>query len=140
MNLWIPGMGNTNSKAYLVDRAVNAYDERLMFARNEDTGDWCIFIRLPRPSDPYPVIGFQDRIPEPVEAIDCLKAADTMRVGEQIYREVVKSQEDYRKKFEYASDEASAESSEVVEHLMRKHGKSPIIKSFSKGVSDNDAG
>jgi hypothetical protein len=140
MNLWIPGMGNTNSKAYLVDRAVNAYDERLMFARNEDTGDWCIFIRLPRPSDPYPVIGFQDRIPEPVEAIDRLKAADTMRVGEQIYREVVKSQEDYRKKFEYASDEASAESSEVVEHLMRKHGKSPIIKSFSKGVSDNDAG
>ena len=138
-SLYIPGRGSVSLKALKVDAIVNKYDERLFFGKNEDTGDWCIFVRMPRPQLPFPVIGFQDTIPEPEDALRRLKEADTLRVGNTIYNDVVKSQEDYRNKFEYKANEASAESAEVVEHLMRKHGKSPIIKSISKGVS-NDIG
>jgi hypothetical protein len=62
-----------------------------------------------------------------------------MRHGDQIYKDVVKSQNDYRAGLKYAADEAIADSAERTEHLMRKHGKSPVIKSFSKGVSGSDA-
>ena len=55
-----------------------------------------------------------------------------MRFGDKIYNDVVRSQRDYRAKLEYDASQASAESAEVTEHLLRKHGKSPIIKSTRK--------
>lgn len=134
MNIWIPRHGEVDSRAWKIDQRVREYDDRLMFGRNEATGDWCIFIRMPAPADPFPVIGFQNRIPEPDEALDRLKAADTMRHGDRIYMEAVRSQREYRDGLEYRSDQASAESAEAVEFLLRKHGKSPIIKSTRKGV------
>lgn len=135
MNIWIPKYGETDVRAWKIDQRVREYDSRLMFGRNENTGDWCIFIKMPAPRDPYPVIGFQDRIPEPDEALDRLKAADTMRHGDAVYREVLRSQEEYRKSGLKKVDEASADSAERVEFMLRKYGKSPIIKSTSKGVS-----
>jgi hypothetical protein len=128
-----------DTKAWRVDQAVNAYDERLLFAKNEETGDWCVFIRMPVPEPPYPVCGFGNDIPEVDDVMLRIRQADTLRNGEAIYRDVVRSQNKYRSALEYNTDQAASESAEVVEHLMRKHGKSPIIKSFSKGVSD-DAG
>ena len=140
MRMLIPGHGITDTRAYMVDAAVKQYDERLMFSQNEDTGDWCVFIRMPRPERPYPVFGFGQDIPDASVVLERLKRADTMRNGDAVYREVVRSQEQYRKNLEYNTDQAGEESAEVIEHFMRKEGKSPIIKSFSKGVSDNDAG
>lgn len=137
MNLWLPN--GMNMKAYRVDRAVNAYDERLMFARNEDTGDWCVFIRMPNSNPPFPVIGFGSEVPEVEDVMYRVQVSDTMRAGNTIYNEVVESQKKYKEAFKVSADEAIDESSEVVEHFMRKHGKSPIIKSFSKEVSNNDA-
>jgi len=139
MNIWIPKYGETDVRAWKIDQRVREYDSRLMFGRNEDTGDWCIFIKMPTPRDPYPVIGFQNRIPEPDEALDRLKAADTMRHGDAVYREVLRSQEEYRKSGLKKVDEASADSAERIEFMLRKHGKSPIIKSTSKGVNANDS-
>lgn len=140
MKIWIPNVGDYDMRAWKVDRKVREYDERLMFGRNETTGDWCIFIRLPAPSDPFPVLGFQDKIPDPQEALDRLKAADTMRYGDRIWREVVDSQAKYRAELEYKASQASSEAAEVVEHFMRQHGKSPIVKSTRKvkGVSKHD--
>ena len=137
MKIWIPNMGDYDMRAWKVDRKVREYDERLMFGRNEDTGDWCIFIRMPAPQDPFPVIGFQKSIPEPNDALDRLKAADTMRHGDRLYKEMVASQKKYRDDLEYKSDQAAQDSAERVEHLMRQHGKSPVIKSTRKvkGVS-----
>jgi hypothetical protein len=138
-SLFIPGRGSMDIRALKVENAVRAYDERLMFAKNEETGDWCVFIRMPRPEQPYPVCGFGREIPEVEDVMFRIRRADTMRNGEAVYRDVVKSQEKYRAELKYKGDQATDESVEVVEHFMRKHGKSPIIKSFSKGVS-NDAG
>ena len=141
MKLFIPGYGNVHTEEWKVDQAVKAYDSRLMFARNEENGDWCIFIKMPRPNDPYPILGFQDRIPDPGEAIVRLKAADTMRHGDRIYNEVVKSQMDYRANLKYNADQAIGDSAERVEHMMRQRGASPIVKVFvgEKGGVASDA-
>ena len=135
MRLFIPGQGTVDTRAYMVDAAVKQHDERLMFAQNPDTGDWCVYIKLPRPADPYPVFGFGTDIPEVSDVIARLQRADTMRNGEAIYKDMIRSQEKYRKNLEYNTDQAGEESAEVVEHFLRKEGKSPIVKSFSKGVS-----
>lgn len=134
MNIWLPKSVNYN--AYRVDRAVNEYDERLMFGRNEDTGDWCVFVRMPSPRPPFPVFGFGDRIPEPDEALSRIKEGHLVEHKERIWREVVDSQNKHKADLEYAADQAGEESAERTEHLMRKHGKSPIIKVLPKGVSE----
>jgi hypothetical protein len=136
MSLWLPN--GKDYRAYKVDRAVREHDERLMFARNEDTGDWCIFIRMPGDRDPFPVIGFQDKIPEPHEAITKLNAGDTRKHGDRLLMEARREDERRRKELEYVSDQAASEAVEATEFLMRKHGKSPIVKSMRKVVSKND--
>jgi len=133
VNIWIPNRGEFDTRAWRVDNAMSEYDERLMFGRNEDTGDWCVFIRMPRPQQPYPVLGFGNSIPEPEEALNRLRASDTMRHGNKIYDDVMRSQREHKARFEHASDEAADEAVEVIEHMMRKKGDSPIIKSLSKG-------
>lgn len=137
-SLYIPGRGSMDIRAWKVDQAVNAYDARLMFAKNEETGDWCVFVRMPSPNPPYPVCGFGYDIPEVEDVMFRIRKADTMRNGDVIYNDMIRSQEKYRADLKYKGDQATGESVEVVEHFMRKHGKSPVIKSFSKGVS-NDA-
>ena len=131
MKLWLPN--SVNYEAYRVDKVVKEYDDRLMFGRNEDTGDWCVFVRMPSPADPMPVFGFGDRIPDSSEALERIKEGHLVRRKEEIWSEIVKSQDAHKAGLEYDASEAGEESAEMVEHLMRKHGKSPIIKSFSKG-------
>ena len=137
--IYIPGHGEMSFDEIRIDRAVKQYDERLFFARNADTWDWCVFIKMPRPSNPYPVIGFGREVPPVDHVIERIMEADTMRSGNKIYDEIVRSQSDYKKSLEYNADQASEESAEVVEHFLRKHGKSPIIKILPKGVSNDDA-
>lgn len=137
MNLWLPN--GMNMDAYRVDRAVNAYDERLMFARNEDTGDWCVFVRMPSPKPPMPVFGFGNRIPDPVEAVARVQEGHLVKHKERIWKEVTESQEQFKKKFSDKADDARDESVEAIEFMMRKDGLSPIVKSLPKGVSNNDA-
>jgi hypothetical protein len=138
-SLFIPGRGTVDTRAWRVDQAVNEYDERLLFAKNEETGDWCVFVRMPGAEPPYPVCGFGRDIPSVDDVMVRIRRSDTMRNGDAIYKDLIRSQEKYRAELKYNGDQATDESVEVVEHFMRKHGKSPIIKSFSKGVS-NDAG
>ena len=135
--LWIPGRGSVDTRAYRVDRAVNEYNDRLSFDRNQDTGDWCVFMRMPSPEPPLPLFGFGDIIPEPDEVVKQLWKADSLRHGEKILDQIVREQDERKRRYESAASQASEESAEVLEHFLRKRGKSPVIKSFSKGVSDD---
>lgn len=137
--IYIPGHGEMSWDEVRVDRAVKQYDERLFFARNADTWDWCVFIKMPSPEPAYPVLGFGYNVPPVDHVMQRLVAADTMRAGNKIYDDIVKSQNDYRAKLDYAANQAGEEASEPVEWLLRKHGKSPVIKSFAptgKGVGE----
>ena len=130
MKLWLPGYGITDSKAVRVEAALKAYDERLMFAKNEETGDWCIFVRMPRPKDPWPLFGFGDEIPEPAVAVEKVQEAHLVKNKERIWREIIDSQESYRRELDRQGDETSSETAEVIEFAMRKRGESPIVKSL----------
>jgi hypothetical protein len=131
-NIWIPGKGEYDIRVYRVDKAVREYNERLMFGRNEDTGDWCVFIKAPSPQEPIAVLGFGDSIPEPDAAIKRLYESDTLRHGNKILDNVIREQEAYRKQLDYNADQATQDSAERIEHMMRMRGDSPIVKSFSK--------
>ena len=131
-SIWIPGKGEYDVRVFRVDRAVKEYNERLMFGRNEETGDWCVFIKAPAPQEPIAVLGFGNDIPEPDAVIKRLYQADTLRHGDKILNTIVREQEDYRKMLDYNANQATEDSVERVEHMMRMRGDSPIIKSFSK--------
>ena len=144
-SIFIPGQGTKSFDELRIDRAVREYDERLFFARNDDTRDWCVFITMPRPEPPYPVIGFGSELPPVEEVMRLVRRSDTKRHGWKIYDEIVQSQEDFKKQFRVKADEATEESAEVVEHFLRQHGKSPVIKEFishdvPKGGEASDAG
>lgn len=130
MKLYIPGHGHVDSKVYRIDRALHAYDARLMFARNEDTGDWCVYSRMPHPEPPFPVFGCGKDIPDLDDIMMRVQQGDMMRNGDLIYKDMIRSQEKYRANLKYQGDQAGEESAEVVEHFLRQHGKSPVIKEF----------
>lgn len=130
MNILVPGKGMVNASALRVETAVNRYDERLHFGFNEVNRDWIIYVKMDRDFDSqyhidgapvYPVLGFQDRIPEPDEAIERLIKADVWRNPERL-DEMNKENERTRKEQEEASNEALEETAERIEFEMRKQG------------------
>jgi hypothetical protein len=129
-----------DTNVWRIEQAVNAYDERLFFQRNEQTGDWCVYIRMPSPEPPYPVIGFGTEIPALDDVMYRIQKADSMKHGNQIYADMIKSQREYRNNLDKMAAAASTEAAEPVEFLMRKHGKSPVVKVFynSKGGAASD--
>jgi hypothetical protein len=140
MELFIPGHGNMTSQQFLIVSALKDYDEKLMFARNEETGDWCVYSRMPHPEPPFPVFGFGPELPDKQIVLDRVKSGDLRRNSDRIYNEIVKSQEKYRADLAYKGDQASGESAEVVEKFMRIHGKSPVIKSLPKNYESKVSG
>jgi hypothetical protein len=132
VKIYIPGRGTVDSDVYKVDAAVRQYNERLSFKLNDDTQDYCIYMRMPYPEPDLPILGFGREIPHPDLACKKLWESDTMIHGDKILKDILKSQEDFKNAKRYAADQASADSAERIEHLMRMKGDSPIIKSFSK--------
>ncbi len=132
MKIYIPGRGSVDSSVYKVDAAVRQYNERLSFKLNEDTQDYCIFMRMPYPEPDLPILGFGREIPHPDLACKRLWESDTMIHGDKILNDILKSQEDFKNAKRYAADQATEDSAERIEHVMRMKGNSPVIKSFSK--------
>jgi hypothetical protein len=128
------GRGLVDSGVLAVDRAVNEYDERLYFDRNQDTGQWCIYMKMPHNEDPIPVLGW-DELPEAGAALHRLRESDTMRHGDKIYREMLRHNEALEKKYNDATDEAAYQVAEAMEWGFRKQGAHPNPRVFiPKGV------
>jgi hypothetical protein len=132
LKIYIPGRGSVDSSVYKVDAAVRQYNERLSFKLNEDTQDYCIYMRMPYPEPDLPILGFGREIPHPDLACKKLWESDTMIHGDKILKDILKSQEDFKNAKRYAADQATEDSAERIEHVMRMKGDSPVIKSFSK--------
>jgi hypothetical protein len=130
VKIYIPGRGSVDSDVYKVDRAVNQYNDRLSFEFNEAGQDYCIFMRMPYPERPVIILGFGEKVPHPDEACKRLWESDTLRHGEKILNDILKSQEDFKNAKRYAADQASGDSAERIEKFLRDRGKSPVIKVF----------
>lgn len=143
--IYLPGRGVVDLAGVSVDRAVNQYDERLSFGRNEETGDYCIFVKMPRgwdgPEHGLPILGFQREVPTVDEAMKRLWQSDTLRHGERILNEVNRENDRIQRELDYRASEGAGELAEVVESYVvhntdaTKHGRS-----LSKSVESRRSG
>lgn len=144
MEIYVPGRGLVDTAALSVAKAVKEYDERLEFAKNMETGQWCIFIKMPsnfegvaiNGSQYLPLIGF-DEVPHPEDALKKLYKADSMRHGEKIIDDMNRRNKELHKElYERPADDASGQMAEGLEWAHRKLGMHPNPRVFvPTGVS-----
>lgn len=142
--IYLPGRGVVDLAANRVDRAVNEYDERLSFARNEQTGDWCVFIKMERgwdgPDAGLPVIGFGREIPHPEDALKRLHNADSVRRGSEILDSINRHNEDIDKQLDYASSQGAGHYVEALESYGVHNGITRHRRSLSKATESRRSG
>jgi hypothetical protein len=128
--LWVPGHGVVEAGIGRASRVVEDYDERLMLARHEVTGDWCVFLKKGPFGEPYPVIGLGRELPSNDEIHERLLAADTARRGEQILREMNAHNARLKAPIDDAADTATGIGAEALEWGFRKQGAHPSPRIF----------
>src|SRR5690348_6157740 len=90
--LWIPtARGEIDVRAWRVNLALKEYDERLTLAQNQDTGDWCVYMKMKPGSEMeyFPVFGLGPEMPtDPQPVMERVYKGDLVRQGEKLLREV----------------------------------------------------
>lgn len=121
VQMYVPGRGNIDLSEYRVDKAVHEYDERLFFARNIQTGQYCIYMKMPHGEPDLPILGFDD-VPHPEDALKRLYHADTLRHGEKILDDMNRHNEKLREAARKQAEDGAEQVAEVVEWASRKEG------------------
>lgn len=133
--IWIPGsLGVVDVQTWRVAQKVREYDERLVLARNEDNGQWCIFMRMPRGGDwpeLLPVLGLTEpphdpRSLDPQEVVHRIHNADTLRQGSKILDDIVRTNQAIRDRTDDVNRERSAQVAEVAASAMMRAGTAPV--------------
>lgn len=112
-------LGTVDLHVAKVDAAVNDYDERLYLDKHKETGDWVVMIRMERPSEPYPVMGFQYTLPEVNEVIRRLRECDSQR--EDIRARIMKYNKEKEKAADHVIKEKVGAGAELAEFVVRKN-------------------
>lgn len=128
--LWLPGQGVVDLAPMRVHRAVQAYDERLVFGRINDEshpayGDWVIFVKMPHGRAPLPVLNFGRELPSPEEAVRRADAANTRRHGMKIMDDIVRDDQRRRAALDKESEELAEIYAEIITNA--KGVKNPMI-------------
>jgi hypothetical protein len=118
--LYIPGEGYIDFRLKKAAKAVSDYDDRLILARHEHTGDWVAFRSL-GPDRMFPVIGFGRDLPPPDEIRAILERHDTHRHGDKLIREIQETNDRIQAELRRAGTEAIEETMEKVEWGVRRH-------------------
>lgn len=125
--LYIPGQGMVDLHLRRAMKAVEQYDDRLILARHEHTGDWVAFVQL-GPDRMFPVIGFGKELPHPDEIRRILEQADTHRHGDKILRQIQEHNDRLQREKRAATTEAIDEAAEYADFGFRKYmGLKPQI-------------
>lgn len=130
-SIWLPRVGQVDSRAWRVNLAVKEYDERLSLGRNEETGDWCIYIKMPADHDPpyFPVLGFGPTQPtDPQAVVERLQRADLQRHGSRLYSELMQAHERRKRESRAVSLEQAGIAAEALEYLAHRSGRTPYKK------------
>lgn len=129
---WVPS-SHEDKQAHLVNKAVREYDPDLSFGRNEQTGQWCIFLKhgtnLITSEGDLPILGFSD-IPHPEDAVKRLYQSDARRRGREIVDSIQRHNEALQKEADYRAKEASDATAEAFEWGFREMGAAPVSKVF----------
>jgi hypothetical protein len=133
--IWIPGaLGQVDAQTWRISVALREYDERLVLARNEDNGQWCVFMRMPRGGDwpeLYPVFGLTEppHDPRTLEVRDVMRRvinADTARQGQKILDDIVRTNHALSHSKDAAAQAATANLAEVAASAMMRAGTAPV--------------
>jgi hypothetical protein len=125
--LYIPGQGYVDMHLKRAMKAVEDYDDRLILARHEGTGDWVAFIQL-GPDRMFPVIGFGKDLPQPDDIRRTLERADTHRHGDKLLRQIQETNDRLQREKRAAVNEAIEEAAEYADFGFRKfRGLKPHI-------------
>ena len=135
--LYLPDGSEYDPAIRGVQRAVEEYDERLVLARHEITGDWVVFIKLERNSplstdqgNLYPVVGLGPELPDVEEVRKRLYQADARRHGSKLLDQINDHNDRLRQERRAAADEAIGETAEALEWGFRKEGWHPQTRIF----------
>lgn len=125
--LYIPGQGMVDFSLRRAMKAVSDYDDRLILAKHEGTGDWVAFIQL-GPDRMFPVIGFGKELPHPDEIRRILESADTHRHGDKLLRQIQETNDRIQREKRAAVSESIEEAAEYADFGFRKYaGLKPQI-------------
>lgn len=134
--LWVPQHAADDRAAWKVHQAVKQYDENLAFGRNEQTGQWCIFLRqgTNKITDTHdlPILGFPE-IPHPDDAVKRLMQTDARRRGHEILDELNAHNESIEEIRKAKADDAIGQTAEAFEWGYRQMGKHPNTRIFVPG-------
>lgn len=122
--LWIPGKGEVDVRILGLQRVCSNYDDRLVLARHELTGDWVVFITLDN-GNLYPVIGIGRELISPDALRERLWKADAKRHGDKVLQEVNRNNQNIRDGYREKSDDASEAAAEAFEWGFRQEGVLP---------------
>lgn len=123
-------LGLVDLQVVKIDNAVKQYDERLFLDIHPETGDWVVMIEMERPMRPYPVMGFQKSLPEVHEVLKQLRMQDSQR--EKIRDNIIENNKRVEREADHKVKEQVGEGAELAEYIMRREGRSPVVKSTRK--------
>jgi hypothetical protein len=119
--LWIPGEGEVDMRVVGCQRVCREYDDRLVLARHELTGDWVVFIKISR-DNMYPVIGIGRELCDPEELSQRLWKADAKRHGSKLLYDINEHNERLKRESRKRAIAADEEIAEAFEWGLRQEG------------------
>ena len=128
--LWVPGHGLVEASIARASKAVDEYDEALMLARHELTGDWCVFLKKGPFGEPFPVVGLGRDLPGPQEIQRRLYHADAKRRGNEILDQINRHNDELQQPGRDSADTAEGIAAEAYEWGFRKMGAHPTPRVF----------
>ena len=112
-------------------KAVEDYDPDLMLGRNEQTGDWHVFIKKgPHNGEPFPVMYLGPELPPYDRIQELLYKNDVRRHGAKIVDAIERRKADERRRLEKQHEEENAEVAEHIEWGLRQMGAHPNPRIF----------
>lgn len=109
--------GMVDIRVWRLNEAANEYDPRLMVGRNEQNGAWAVFIKTGPLTPPHPVLhlGWDvSELPHPDDLKRKLYQTDALRNGEQILDRMNRHNEELKKPYRDAADQATELAAEAL--------------------------
>jgi hypothetical protein len=112
------------------NRRVKEYDERLRFGKNEERGDYCVFMLMPHGEPARPILGFGNDIPSEDRLMERLAESDTQRHGQYMRDHINRVNAEKAKEMEWKSLDSIGPAAERVEDWHRRRGSHPVPRIF----------
>ena len=121
MDIFLPGHGVVPLGSINASKAVTDYDPDLMLGRNEQTGDWHVFVKNgPHGGEPFPVFYLGRELPSYDRIQQLLYENDVRRHGAKIVQAIERRKRDAQRKLDQEHADIDGEVAEHIEWATRQ--------------------